>query len=106
MQRLAGVGLLTALGGGMYGLHPALAGLSDGRMAANSGSGFAAEHAAAERALLAAYAAFGDWLLEQIQTGAAEMAFALIERQRRTMGRLLGLALASDARGGAELWSR
>jgi tetratricopeptide (TPR) repeat protein len=39
---------------------------------------------------------FGAWLTQQINRGSAELAFALLERQRRTMGRLLGLALSEQ----------
>jgi tetratricopeptide (TPR) repeat protein len=94
LQRLASMGVVTALGSGIYSLHPALpAGLTAAwRQAA--GDAFAAEHKAAERALLDAYAVRGDWLYRQIRSGSAEMAFAVIDCQRRTMGRLLGLALA------------
>jgi tetratricopeptide (TPR) repeat protein len=93
LQRLAGIGLVTSLGDGMYGLHPALPFYLMAEWRRMAGAGFAAEHDAAERALLTAYSAFGAWLLKQIQEGAADTAFSLIERQRRTMGRLLGFAL-------------
>jgi tetratricopeptide (TPR) repeat protein len=94
LGQLAGIGVLTELGGGMYGLHPALPSYLIAEWRRVAGESFPAEHAAAEQALLAAYAAFGDWLQGQIDGGAAETAFALLERQRRTMGRLLGTALA------------
>ncbi len=94
LQRLAGIGLVTSLGGGMYGLHPALPFYLMAEWRRMAGEGFASEHGAAERALLSAYSAFGAWLMKQIQEGAADVAFSLIERQRRTMGRLLGFALS------------
>jgi tetratricopeptide (TPR) repeat protein len=93
LERLTGIGLLTALGGGMYGLHPALPFYLMAEWRRMAGAGFASEHDAAEGALLAAYSSFGGWLLKQIQEGSAETAFSLIGRQRRTMGRLLGFAL-------------
>ena len=62
LGRLAGIGLLTALGGGMYGLHPALPAYLMAEWRRLAGTGFAAEHMAAEQALLQAYAGFGDWL--------------------------------------------
>jgi tetratricopeptide (TPR) repeat protein len=96
LQRLSGIGLLIALGGGMYGLHPALPSYLMAEWRRLAGESFAVEHAAAEQALLIAYARFGGWLSQQIQGGAAEAAFGLMERQRRTMGRLLGLALAQQ----------
>jgi hypothetical protein len=95
LQQLAGIGLLTSLGGGMYGLHPALPFYLMAEWRRMAGEGFASKHGAAEHALLTAYAAFGIWLLEQIQGGAADAAFSLIGRQRRTIGRLLGFALSA-----------
>jgi tetratricopeptide (TPR) repeat protein len=96
LQRLAAIGVLTELHGGMYGLHPALPSYLAAEWRHLAGEGFATEQAATEQALLAAYAAFGDWLLRQVRGGSAQTAFALIDRQRRTMGRLLGLALTQQ----------
>jgi tetratricopeptide (TPR) repeat protein len=86
----------------MYGLHPALPFDVMAEWRRMAGVGFASEHAAAERALLTAYGAFGSWLLEQIQGAAADTAYALIERQRRTMGRMLGFALSEKRYGEAQ----
>jgi tetratricopeptide (TPR) repeat protein len=102
LQRLAGIGLVTALGGGMYGLHPALPFYLMAEWRRMAGESFASEHGAAEGALLRAYGGFGSWLLAQIQRGAAEVAYAVIERQRRTMGRMLGLALSDKRYGEAQ----
>jgi tetratricopeptide (TPR) repeat protein len=102
LRRLSGVGVLTELGSGMYGLHPALPSYLTAEWRRLAGEGFAGEHAAAEQALLAAYDAFGGWLRRQIQGGAAETAFALLERQRRTMGRLLGMALTQQHHAAAQ----
>ena len=93
LQYLASIGLLSRLGVGMYSLHPALPAWLAAAWRSAADSNFAAERNAAEHALLAAYAEFGDGLQGQIRTGSAETAFALIAYQRRTMGRLLGLAL-------------
>ena len=92
--RLEQGGLLSKLGGGMYELHPALRAWLLTAWQAEAGVGFATERDAADRALLAAYAAFGSWLAQQIRDGAAEAAFALLDRQSPTMVRLLTLALA------------
>jgi tetratricopeptide (TPR) repeat protein len=94
LERLASIGLVTSLGGGMYGLHPALPFYLMAEWRRMAGAGFASEHDAAEGALLAAYSGFGRWLRKQIGEGSAEAAFSLIERQRRTMGRMLGFALS------------
>ncbi len=96
LERLAGIGLLTSLGGGMYGLHPALPFYLMAEWRRMAGAWFASEQGAAEGALLRAYSAFGMWLMRQIREGTAEAAFRLIERQRRTMGRLLGFALSQQ----------
>ncbi|MER2266117.1 tetratricopeptide repeat protein [Methylobacterium oxalidis] len=93
LQRLASIGVLTSLSGSMYGLHPALPAYLMAYWRQDAGPAFATEHASAERALLIAYAYFGAWVLREIRSEAAEVALALIERQRHTMGRLLGLAL-------------
>jgi tetratricopeptide (TPR) repeat protein len=105
LRRLSGIGLLTELGGRMYGLHPALPSYLMAEWRRLAGESFATEHTAAEQALLmayAGYAGFGTWLLRQIESGTAEAAFGLLERQRRTMGRLLGVALAQQRYGEAQ----
>jgi tetratricopeptide (TPR) repeat protein len=93
LQRLSRIGLLTSLGGGMYRLHPALPAYLVGEWRERAGADYVAERLAAEGAVLAAYARFGGWLLQEIQSGSAEMAFALIDEQRRSMASLLGVAL-------------
>ena len=94
LLRLASVGLLSRLDAGMYGLHPALPAWLMAAWRESAGAGFAAERAAAEDVLLTAYALMGNWLLQQIRGGAAELAFGLLDRQRTTMGRVLGRALS------------
>src|SRR5262249_14419148 len=59
LRRLAGIGLVTSLDGGMCGLHPALPFYLIAEWRCMAGKGFASEHGAAERALLTAYSAFG-----------------------------------------------
>jgi tetratricopeptide (TPR) repeat protein len=102
LRRLSTIGVLTELGAGMYGLHPALPSYLIAEWRRVAGESFSAEHAAAEQGLLAAYAGFGRWLLQQIKGGSAETALALLERQRRTMGRLLGTALAQQRYAAAQ----
>jgi tetratricopeptide (TPR) repeat protein len=96
LHRLAGIGLLTSLGGGMYGLHPALPFYLMAEWRRMAGERFEPEHSPAEGALLTAYSAFGGWLRKQIAEGSADTAFSLIERQQRTIGRLLGFALSQQ----------
>ena len=102
LKRLSAIGLVTPLGGGTYGLHPALPAYLAAQWRRDAGSQYEAERLAADGALLAAYARFGDWLLNQIRRGSAETALALVELQRRTMGRLLGLALDRQLCGRAQ----
>jgi tetratricopeptide (TPR) repeat protein len=97
LDAAAGAGLLTGLGGGMYQIHPALPAYLAARWRAGEGAGYDGQRAAATRALLAAYAGFGRWLLGQIQSGDAGLAYTIIGQQQRTMGHLLGYALDSQS---------
>jgi tetratricopeptide (TPR) repeat protein len=94
LAKTARVGLLAPLGGGQYSVLPALPAYLAAQWRREAGQGFEEERQAARRALLAAYAHLGAWHDQQIGTGSAEMALALIERQRRTIGQLLGFALS------------
>jgi tetratricopeptide (TPR) repeat protein len=93
LAETARVGLLTPLGVGEYGVLPALPAYLAAQWRREAGQGFEEERQAAQRALLTAYADFGEWLNQQIGTGSAEGALALVERQRRTMGQLLAFGL-------------
>jgi hypothetical protein len=96
LDAAAGAGLLTPLGG-MYRLHPALPAYLAARWRTEEGADYDDQRAAATRALLSAYAAFGDWLLQQIESGDAGLAHAIIGLQQRTMGHLLGYALDNQS---------
>ena len=100
LDAAAGAGLLTPLGAGMYRLHPALPAYLAARWRTDEGAGYDDQRAAATRALLSAYAAFGSWLLQQTDSGDAGFAYTIIGLQQRTMGHLLGYALDS------QLWER
>lgn len=93
LDRAAGVGLLTPLGAGMYGIHPALPSYLAEGWRAEDPDRYAVDRAAAEDALLHAYAALARWLNQQIRMGDAGFAFSIVDRQRRTLGHLLGVAL-------------
>ena len=93
LDAAAGAGLLTALGGGMYRIHPALPAYLAALWRSQEPVGYATQRAAATRALLTAHAAFGDWLYQQIASGDAGFAYTIISLQQRTMGHLLGYAL-------------
>ena len=97
MDTAAGAGLLTRLSGGMYRLHPALPAYLAARWRASEGAGYDDQRAAATRALLSAYAAFGRWLQQQIESGDAGLAHTIIGLQQRTMGHLLGYALDNQS---------
>ena len=93
LDAAAGAGLLTGLGGGMYRIHPALPAYLAARWRTEDRAGYDGQRAAATRALLLAYAALGGWLLRQIGSGDAGLAYTVIGLQQRTMGHLLGYAL-------------
>jgi tetratricopeptide (TPR) repeat protein len=93
LDAAARAGLLTALGGGMYRIHPALPAYLAALWRTQDPVGYETQRAAATRALLTAYAAFGVWLDRQVTSGDAGLAFTIIGLQQRTMGHLLGYAL-------------
>ena len=92
LDAAAEAGLLTALGASMYRLHPALPAYLTALWRTQEHTGYEIQRAAATWALLTAYAAFGDWLGQQIASGEAGLAYIIIGLQR-TMGHLLGYAL-------------
>ncbi|WP_161965261.1 CHAT domain-containing tetratricopeptide repeat protein [Ornithinimicrobium cerasi] len=104
LEQAAKVGLLTGLGAGMYHIHPALPGYLSAMWRSHTGTetDYRAERAAADTALLHAYAAFGDWLVHQIGSGEAALAFSLIGAQRATLHRLLTLALGTQEYSAAQ----
>jgi tetratricopeptide (TPR) repeat protein len=97
LDAAAGAGLLTRLGLGMYRLHPALPAFLAARWHTEEGGRYDAQRAAATQALLAAYTAFALWLVQQIDSGDAGLAYTVIGLQQRTMGHLLSLALDSQS---------
>ncbi|MEV6002568.1 CHAT domain-containing protein, partial [Streptomyces griseomycini] len=93
LDRTADVGLLAPLGAGMYRIHPALPAYLTNHWQTQAPKTYRDQHTATTRALLDAHAAFGNWLMAQINSGDAELAMALISYQQRTLGSLLGQAL-------------
>ncbi|MCW2890547.1 MAG: hypothetical protein JWO75_36 [Actinomycetia bacterium] len=89
----ARVGLLTGLGMGMYQIHPALPRYLAAGWQVDDPGVYAQERQACEQALCTAYAAFGGWLTEEISSGNAALAYALLGLERRTLGAMLGHAL-------------
>ena len=102
LDAAAGAGLLTRLGSGMYRIHPALPAYLAARWRAEDGAGYDGQRAAATRALLSAYADFGRWLVGQIESGDAGLAYTIIGLQQRTLGHLLGYALDRQLWNGAQ----
>ncbi len=97
LQDAARVGLLSGLGAGMYRIHPALPGYLTAAWHADDPSGYEGERQAAEQTLRAACATFSRWAAEQIASGDAALAYALIGLHRRTLGAMLGHALDHHA---------
>jgi tetratricopeptide (TPR) repeat protein len=97
LEDAARVGLLTALGAGMYRIHPALPGYLAAGWHAGNPAGYDQERAACEQTLCTASAAFSRWLIGQIESGNAAFAYAVIGLQRRTLGAMLGHALDRHA---------
>lgn len=94
LDQAADVGLLTPLGLGMYRIHPALPGfLAHGWSSAKSVD---TDRAATQHALCLAHAWFGTWLLGQIETGNAGLAFTLMGAQLRTFSVQLQYAIATQ----------
>lgn len=96
LDAAAEVGLLAPMGSGLYEIHPALPAYLAAAWRDESRDDYPEEAGAALVALLTAYAAFGEWLLIQILRGDAELAYALIGRQRRTIGHLLEYAIETE----------
>ena len=93
LDAAAGAGLLTELGGRMYRIHPALPAYLATLWRNQDPAEYEVQRSAATRALLTSYAGFGYWLEQQIDSGNAGLAYAIIGLQQRTMGHLLGYAL-------------
>ncbi|MFL6077252.1 MAG: tetratricopeptide repeat protein [Mycobacteriales bacterium] len=95
LTRSVQLGLLTATGLGMYGIHPALPSYLAEQWRLEDPDTYPEQRELAERAMLDAHAAFGEWLYRQIESSHAATAYQLLAAQRRTMGHLLGYALDS-----------
>ncbi|MEM9762502.1 MAG: tetratricopeptide repeat protein [Pseudomonadota bacterium] len=89
------LGLLAALGSGVYRLHPALPAMLAAEWRAAAGDDYGAEREAAATALITAHATFGRWLDRQIEGGEAELAHGLLALQRRTFGWMAKAAFAA-----------
>jgi tetratricopeptide (TPR) repeat protein len=93
LDEAADVGLLTRVVATWYLIHPALPGYLATQWRAEEAAGYDASRAAAIRALIAACAAFSDWIEEAAEGGAAYKAADLLHR---TLGSMLSYALAEQ----------
>jgi tetratricopeptide (TPR) repeat protein len=96
LDAAAGSGLLTALGGGMYQIHPTLPAYVAATWRHEDPASYENQRAAATRALLDAYAPLGKWLGQLIHSGEAALAYTVIDLAQRTMCHMLGFALDSQ----------
>ncbi len=88
------VGLLTALGAGMYRLHPALPHYLTALWQGEAGAEYAQEHAAAFRASMRAHAELAMWIAQHERNAeSAATAVAVLTAERRTFGGAIGRAL-------------
>ncbi|WP_344341603.1 tetratricopeptide repeat protein [Kitasatospora putterlickiae] len=92
LERAAGLGLLTAVNGTAYRIHPAIAAVLTDRWRAEEPE-FTKRHAAAVRALLGAQVDFCLLLSRELLGGSAEFALTALDLQRRTIGALLDRAV-------------
>ncbi|WIX85689.1 tetratricopeptide repeat protein [Amycolatopsis sp. DG1A-15b] len=93
LHHAAEVGLLTARGGTLYGIHPALPAYLAWQWNAEDSEIYTADRAAAERALLNTYSSLGAWLHDNITSDDAAHAYQMIGLHRRMLGHMLGFAL-------------
>jgi tetratricopeptide (TPR) repeat protein len=89
----ARVGLLTALGDGMYRIHPALPSYLAALWKTEDPEDHDSVRDAATRALVAACANFAGTLREEIESGYAGHAYGIIGLQRHALSAMLGHAL-------------
>ena len=89
----ARVGLLTRLEAARYQIHPALPAYLAAQWRADDPDGYAVARDAAVRALVKVHVQVGSWLIQQLASGDAELAYRVIELERRTMGVMLSYAL-------------
>ncbi len=89
-------GLLSRLGMGTYRMHPALPGYLMVLWQDEADTFFEDENRVLRQVSIQAHAALGTWLNQQIQSGSAETAMAVLDLERRTFGKVIGEALELD----------
>lgn len=100
LEQAAAVGLFSPLGGGLYGIHPALPAYLAEQWQREEPENYDDQRAATQATLLDIYAVFGYVLWQQIHSDVSGFAFAVIDHHRRMLGSLLGYALDHS------LWER
>jgi tetratricopeptide (TPR) repeat protein len=96
LTRAAEIGLLTALGAYGFRMHPALPGHLAERWQDEDPEGADAQRQAATAALSTAAAQYCRWLVSQIASAEAGIAYYLISRNLRTFAALLDRALSTE----------
>lgn len=96
LDRVVELGLLSKLPQSHYRLHPGLGAYLASEWRREAGSTFKAIYPTTNIALVSAFAAFGKWLLLEIETGDAGASFTMIGLNRRTMGSMAKAALAAE----------
>jgi hypothetical protein len=97
LEAAAAVGLLSRMAAPMYRIHPALPGYLMGLWRTEAGDRFGEELRTARTSHRVAHAAYGLRLLEQIRTGHAGAALAILAAESRTFGRAATEALKKGA---------
>jgi tetratricopeptide (TPR) repeat protein len=93
LARAQGAGLFTALGANIFRMHPALPGYLTALWQKTAESRFEAERDQALTAAIHAVSGLGQWLRNQIETGSAETAMAVLRLEKSTMLRMVQAAL-------------
>jgi tetratricopeptide (TPR) repeat protein len=91
--RAQGIGLFTELGAGIYRMHPALPGYLTALWQETAGTRFESEREQTLSAAIHAFASLGRWIDDQIKTGSAETAMAILQLEKSAMLRMVQAAL-------------
>ncbi|MCX4671509.1 tetratricopeptide repeat protein [Streptomyces sp. NBC_01381] len=93
LERAAAVGLLVPLRSRMYRIHPALPACLAARWKSEAGAAYGDQRTAAVLGLLSAHSSFSTWLSDQLGSGDAQLAMALLTLHHRMLGNMLGYSL-------------
>lgn len=93
LSRCCDTGLLTEIGNGIYGMHPALPGYLNAWWKATAGAGFEDQREQALVAGIQAHAALGRWLYDQFGAGSTDTAMSVLSVEKATFLQMLQEAL-------------